>query len=150
MTKDDLMSLERKIAGFLAFILLSVLLSSCRASDDTMGVDIVGYNHTDHDIGSFYVNDAGGAFEARHEGGGAVCCVSIPRKYKAGMSVTVKWTDEMDEHPQTRMITVPPYTPADGGMFAVHFLRNGEIKVFVTMLAPWHPNYPLKGDEAKM
>jgi hypothetical protein len=32
----------------------------------------------------------------------------------------------------------------------VHFLRNGEIKVFVTIYMTWHPNYPLKGDEAKM
>jgi hypothetical protein len=35
-------------------------------------------------------------------------------------------------------------------MFAVHFLRDGEIKVLVTMYGPGNPSYPLKGDEARM
>jgi hypothetical protein len=36
------------------------------------------------------------------------------------------------------------------GRFAVHFLRDGNVKVFVTMMSLHHPDYPLKGDEARL
>ncbi|MGF6775423.1 DUF3304 domain-containing protein [Paraburkholderia sp. GAS334] len=141
-----------KILACVVILVLSTALLVHRnaEADDTMGLDVVGYNHTDHSIGSFSVNSQGSSFLARHEQGGFACCVSLPAKYKFDMTVTVTWTDEYDEHPQSRVVAVPPYTPEDGGMFAVHFLRDGQIKVFVTMLGPRHPNYPLKGDEARM
>jgi hypothetical protein len=144
------MRLRRKLVALLMLVWLCVALSACYAGDETMGLDVVGYNHTDHSIGSFSVNGRGGSFLMSHKGGGGfVCCVSIPRIYKPGMTVTVRWTDEAGDNPQERAVVVPPYTPADGGMFAVHFLRSGEIKVFVTMLGLGHPDYPLKGEEAK-
>ncbi|RDS80914.1 DUF3304 domain-containing protein [Dyella monticola] len=142
---------RRRFALLLVVLLTIFSLSGCQADDDTMGLDVVGYNHTDRDIGSFYVNDRGGALLMHHKGGGGfVCCVAIPRKYTPNMTVTVSWTDEAGKHPQERIVAVPPYTPEDGGVFAVHFLRNGDIKVFVTMYLLQHPNYPLKGDQARM
>lgn len=152
----------RKFVLILTFALLSVLISSCHAEpnngntytssgNQTMGLDVVGYNHTDHAIGDFSVNDRGGAFEAAHSGGGASCCIAIPEKYTPGMTVTVTWTDQYNEHPQSRVVPIPPYTSEDGGEFHVHFLRNGEIKVFVTaIIFLSNPDYPLKGAEAKM
>ena len=140
-----------KILGRIGILALSTALLALRKApaDDTVGLDVVGYNHTDHSIGDFSVNREAGTFLARHEGGGGfTCCVSLPAKYTPGMTVT--WTDEYDEHQQSRVVAAPPYTPEDAGMFAIHFLRDGQIKVFVTMLAPWHPNYPLTGDEARM
>ncbi|NML29372.1 DUF3304 domain-containing protein [Paraburkholderia antibiotica] len=154
------MTTPRKLAFGLALV-LSALLSGCHAgannddshpvsSTETMGLDVVGYNHTDNSIGSFSVNGQGGSFLARHEEGGSACCVSLPAKYTPGLTVTVTWTDTYNEHPQSRVVAVPPYTPDESGMFAVHFLRDGLIKVFVTMYDLGHTNYPLKGDEAKM
>ncbi|GFZ92196.1 DUF3304 domain-containing protein [Dyella caseinilytica] len=145
------MTALKKFAVALMFAMVSTLLSSCQAADDTMGLDVVGYNHTDHSIGDFSVNGEAGSFLARHSGGGGfACCVSLPSQYTPGMSVTVTWTDTYNAHPQSRVVVVPLYTPEDGGHFAVHFLRNGQIKVFVTMYYPEHPNYPLKGDEVPM
>ncbi|MBB3255534.1 hypothetical protein F4827_000259 [Paraburkholderia bannensis] len=155
------MTTPRKLAFGLAFA-LSALLSGCHAgagndnnhaasSAETMGLDVVGYNHTDNSIGSFSVNGQGGSFLARHEGGGGfTCCVTLPAKYTPGLAVTVTWTDTYGEHPQSRVVAVPPFERKDAGMFAVHFLRDGQIKVFVTMYGPRHPDYPLKDDEAKM
>jgi Protein of unknown function (DUF3304) len=131
-------------------LLVALCLPLAACGDDRMGIEVVGYNHTDHDIGDFSVNDAGGAFEEKHHGGKATCCISLPAKYQPGMTVQVSWTDEIGEHPQTRTVVVPPFGPHDTGEFDVHFLRNGQVKVFVTMYMSWHPNYPLKGDEAKM
>ena len=129
-------------------VALCVPLAAC--GDDRMGLDVVGFNHTDHDIGDFNVNDAGGAYEGKHEGGKATCCISLPAKYRPGMTVQVTWSGLEVGTPQTRTVVVPPYGPHDTGEFDVHFLRNGQVKVFVTMLGPLHPDYPLKGDEAKM
>ncbi|GFZ98796.1 hypothetical protein GCM10011408_19310 [Dyella caseinilytica] len=130
--------------------MLITMLSGCFASDNTMSLDVVGYNHTDHDIGYFSVNNAGGAYEGKHEGGKSVCCISISEKYKPGMTVTVRWGGLEIGTPQQRTVEVPPYHPDDGGEFHVHFLRDGNVKVFVTRYMLWHPNYPLKGDEAKL
>ena len=78
------------------------------------------------------------------------CCVSIPSKYTTGMTVTVRWGGEEIGKTQERVVAVPPYRPEDGAIFAVHFLRDGEIKVFVTMYLLGYPKYPLKADEAKL
>ncbi|QAU23564.1 DUF3304 domain-containing protein [Dyella sp. M7H15-1] len=134
--------------GFM-LALLSMMLSSCYASNDKMGLDVVGYNHTDRDIGWFTVGNGGGGILRKHKQGGSACCISIPRKYNPGMTVTVRWGG-VERETQERAVQVPPYTPEDGGHFAIHFLRNGDIKVFVTMYYLEHPDYPLKGDEAKM
>ena len=131
-------------------LLVALCVSLAACADDRMGLDVVGFNHTDHDIGDFNVNDAGGAYEGKHEGGKATCCISLPAKYRPGMTVQVTWSGLEVGTPQTRTVVVPPYGPHDTGEFDVHFLRNGQVKVFVTMLGPLHPDYPLKGDEAKM
>ena len=131
-------------------LLVALCVSLAACADDRMGLDVVGFNHTDHDIGDFNVNDAGGAYEGKHEGGKATCCISLPAKYRPGMTVQVTWSGLEVGTPQTRTVVVPPYGPHDTGEFDVHFLRNGQVKVFVTMYMSWHPNYPLKGDEAKM
>lgn len=139
----------RKGALLLITLLLNFSLSACHAGDDPMGLDVVGYNHTNDDIGWFSVANGGGAYVGKHEQSGFACCASIPRKYTPGMTTTVRWGG-VNRETQERVVEVAPYTPKDGGMLAVHFLRNGDIKIFVTMLGPRHPDYPLKGDEAKM
>lgn len=129
------------ILGWLPFI------SAC--SNETLPANVVGYNHTDRDIGHFTVNGAGGGFLQAHKGGGGfVCCIGIPKHWKPSYRVTVGWTDDYDENYQERTIEVPRYDKV--GHFSVHFLRNGEIKVFATMLALQHPDYPLKGFEAEL
>lgn len=139
----------KKLAFALMLALSSTLLASCHAANEKLGLDVVGYNHTDHDIGDFSVDGQGGAFLRRHKPSGFACCVSIPRQYSPGMTVTVTWIDEYGENPQSRVVAVPPYTSKDTGLFSVHFLRSGQIKVFVTSVGIISsPDYPLKGDEA--
>jgi len=137
-----------RILLLLIMAMLSLPLVAC--SEEKVGMDLVGYNHTDYEIGHFSVDESGGTYLGPHSGGGGfVCCVSVPRKYKSGMKVRIRW-DGKDDVVYDRIVDVPPYKPEDTGLFAVHFLRNGEVKVFVTSYTPGHPDYPLKGDEAKM
>jgi hypothetical protein len=123
-------------------------MSGC--GDEPISVEMVGYNHTDVGIYAFEVNGRGGPNIWPHEGGGKfTCCVTVPRVYKPGMTAKVRWVHRIDDVPQERIVAVPPYRPEEIGRFAVHFLRDGNIKVFVTMMALRHPDYPLKGDEAR-
>ncbi|WP_454757518.1 DUF3304 domain-containing protein [Cupriavidus campinensis] len=134
------------IAGLLAA--LSLAMSGC--GDEPISVEMVGYNHTDVGIYAFEVDGHGGPNIGAHKGGGKfTCCVTVPRVYKPGMTAKVRWLHRIDDVPQERIVPVPPYGPEEIGRVAVHFLRDGNVKVFVTMMALRHPDYPLKGDEAR-
>lgn len=151
LKERNVMTSSKIVTRLLISILLALVLSSCHAGDDAMGLDVVGYNHTDRDIGFFTVNGQGGAYIGKHEGGGgSMCCVSIPSTYSPGMTVTVRWAGEQIGKTQVRVVKVPPYAPDDGGHFAVHFLRNGDVLVFVTMYYLESPHYPLKGSAANL
>ena len=127
----------------------SVALSGC--GEDPMTLEVVGYNHTDEGIYAFAVNKSGGPYLAPHRGGGNfTCCASVPRTYRPGMTLDVEWVNNIKDIPKQRTVVVPPYRPQDGGMLSVHFLRDGNVKVFVTMVGPRHPTYPLQGDEARL
>ncbi|MGY0611842.1 DUF3304 domain-containing protein [Luteimonas sp. A501] len=132
----------------ICLLCLLPLLASCEQK--TYAVGIRGYNHTDKVIGQFQINGgAGDSAMAPHSGGGSLtCCVSIPAKWKPGLRVTIRWVDGWSMNEQVRVLPVPEYTDETAGYFTVHFLRNGEVKVFSTRYALWHPNYPLKGEEA--
>ena len=140
----------RRWRTFTATCLLCLLplLASC--DEKTYAVGIRGYNHTDKVIGQFQINGgSGGSFVAPHSGGGKVtCCVSIPAKWRPGLQVSIRWSDGKFENEQERVVPVPKYTDDTVGDFSVHFLRNGEIKVFSSKYALWSPHYPLKGEEA--
>lgn len=127
---------------------LSLAMSGC--GDEPISVSMVGYNHTDVGIYAFEINGRGGPNIWPHEGGGSfTCCVTVPRVYKPGMTAKVRWVHRIDDVPQERIVPVPPYRPEDVGLLTLHFLRDGSIKVFVTMTLLGHPAYPLKGDEAR-
>lgn len=129
-----------------------VWIGACQGQG-TLATSVVGYNHTDRDVGHFTVdsgiNSSGGGFLMAHHGGGKfACCISIPKPWSPGTKVTVGWTDDHDENYQERIVEVPRYDADKTGQMSVHFLRNGEIKVFVTLGGLGGPDYPLKGSEA--
>ncbi|WP_370680030.1 DUF3304 domain-containing protein [Comamonas sp. GB3 AK4-5] len=129
------------------FLIFLPVLTSCKES--SYPANIIGYNHTDKSIGDFFVNGYGGGFLDAHKGGGVfVCCISIPKKWSPDQKVTIKWTNDHGKSFQERTIPIPEYK--ESGQFDVHFLYNGEIKVFVTPMSLWHPDSPLKGPEAEM
>ena len=134
---------------FTISILLAFAISGCQAGNESIGLDVVGYNHTDRDIGSYSVNGQGGSYIGKHSEGGDVCCVSIPRTYLSGASVVVRWGGEEIGRTKEKKVRMAPYTPADGGHLAVHFFPDGDIAVFVTMYYPENSNYPLKGEKSK-
>ena len=142
-------AMKRMLKGIFTVLLLFPFLAACQQQEsDTAGLTLISYNHTDRGL-AHSVNRAAGAYVAPHSGGGSVsCCVRIADEWHEGMEVPITWnwngTDEWLEG----MVPVQEFGEGDRGLFAVHFMRSGEIKAIVTMLALTHPDYPLKGDEA--
>lgn len=145
------MLIERSIPAGVrvgAAVLLAglVLLGGCAETE--FAAQIVPYNHTDRYIDAVYVNGRWGGNSFAHSGGGSfVCCVMLPVRPPEGYTVKVGWDDDEGQHHE-RDVAVPPFTKP--GDLTVHFLRNDQIKVFVSNVYLLHPDYPLKGEEANL
>jgi len=129
----------------------TVLLAAlgCSATDDKVPANLVGYNHTSLNIDDFTVDGYGVASVRPHTNSGFVCCVSVPRRWREGLTVKVKWSEgdmrasahEYVSH--EKVVVVPKYNEDDtGGQFAVHFFPGEDIKVLVTRYLPGHARYP--------
>jgi len=141
-----------------AIFCASLLSTACSKEPATTSLQLSGYNHTLQGIGSYSVDIVGGEgsgagyLDAGSGGGGFTCCVSVPTIWQPSMTVTVKWDgwEKGAEKTLTRVASVPKYDAKNAGLMNVHFLKNGEVKIFVTQYTLGHPDYPLKGTEAKM
>jgi len=120
-------------------------LVGCAHQSLAATADISGINYTDTYVSLFTLNGYPGPNVMPYRDGGGVCCISVPEKWKPGMTVTVKWTDKRNANPipwKTKVVEVPQYGLEDIGHFTVHFFPNDEIKVLVTTKYPGHPEYP--------
>ncbi len=145
-----------------AFILVSIIAIKSFAFikyPEFIPLTVEGYNHTATGIGEYIVsinNSTGidiGYLGAGEGGGSSNCCVSIPRKWNSNLTVSVAWSvwkkdDKKREF--SRTISVPEYNFMDVSRLNIHFLRSGEVKVFVSKYGLRNRNYPLKGKEAEL
>ncbi|MDN2714301.1 DUF3304 domain-containing protein [Janthinobacterium sp. SUN120] len=153
----NLFSMKTVLIGFLW--LFTALPHAAQGKESReLTVNLSGYNHTDHGVGSYEVTLQNGAtagagyLDAGQGGGGLTCCLSIPRVWQAGMTAnivmhTIKNGKDIRVE---QTVPVPKYAPADAGRFVVHFLCNGKYKVFVTRYLLGHRKYPLSGTEAQL
>jgi hypothetical protein len=134
---------------------------ACSAEPSPLQLAVTGYNHTEKEIGFFTVGRGDGKGGDGTEvgylgpgtgGGGETCCILAPAVWPQGMTVKVTWESWTKSTPQTltRVVPVPKYDAKDASTLDVHFLHNGEVKVFVTKYMLGHRDYPLKGKEAEM
>lgn len=127
-----------------SIFLLAVSLTACSEANKA-SIELSGLNYTNAWITAFSVDSYGGHGISPNGGGGAfVCCVTVPRKWRAGMKVTVRWTEDerIPDSWKERVVDVPEYTNQDIGAFAVHFYPDDTVKVLVTAKTEGHPNYP--------
>ncbi|WP_432241437.1 DUF3304 domain-containing protein [Herbaspirillum robiniae] len=143
-----------------AAVLLSLLIGhkDAESRGEGFAMDFTAYNHTNHSIDNFEFElkggkRAAGGFVGKGEGGGDICCVSVPEQWTPALTVQVRasWEDNAGTVQRiSKQVPLPRYSRKDTGHFNIHFLRNGEVKVFVTSLATWHPDYPLKGKDVEL
>ena len=142
-------------------LLFSASLSGCFEPEKS-GVSYAAYNHTDKSIVSIIINGEGGILGSRaHGGGGEICCVVIPNRWRPGLKATIKWEEDgdwlLDENGKEvirngkrvyvpapwkeETVEVPDYGE-ELGKFFIHFLPGDEVKVAVSPYAPWNPKHP--------
>ena len=121
----------------LGFALMAVFSSAANAS--MSGIDHLADNLS---VTDFWVNGAGG-FQAG-KGGRSAPGPELPDQWHPGLMVHVVWDVRDWEHDTSSQheadVPVDPYTE-DGDLW-VHFLANGAVRVVVSNVGPYAPNYP--------
>ena len=137
-------------------IVTSLAISACsrktdssetKSENETMGLKLVGLNYTEIPIGDFYTDGTWGAAIPSRIGsasGTIICCVSLPKKWHPGLSVTVQWQDDnlYKKYPNAlanRVLAVEHYEYISDGFLYVLFFPNDKIKVYAS---PWLPGFP--------
>lgn len=119
------------------------------------------YNFSAEGIQEYFIDGSWGGGVGINSGGGQVCCVKIPSKWHDKLDVTIEWrrsdcgkgvdadgnsncAGEPRRPQKTLKKTVPiePYNAPN--TVQVFFLPHDEIKIFVSDMAPWHPEHQSK------
>ncbi|OGB05564.1 MAG: hypothetical protein A3G29_00515 [Burkholderiales bacterium RIFCSPLOWO2_12_FULL_64_99] len=141
---------------------LSVVLTSC-FQEETKALPYLGVNHTDAWVPTFLINGEGGVLNVPPLGGGGgeVCCVTMPKRWRPNLMVTVKWRKQghwlkdaqgkyviqnggrvlIEGGWVEQTVPVPEYTDRDLSHFDVHFLPGDKVQVKVSFIYPEHKDY---------
>src|SRR5450830_1333762 len=137
---------------FLLAVSIALSLTACESA--SVPASVTGYNHSKiNSIAIYSVNGAPGANINEESGGGhSSCCVSIPDKWRPGLTAEIKWvydSEQTDPNPpppsQTRIVDIPEYKKP--GTFHVHFYDNHQVKVVISKCSIEHPFYPMSAQE---
>jgi hypothetical protein len=144
-------------------LVIAALYRSVRAElhrNATTAVTLTGYQHIgpNFNIAGFYVNGYDGGNVGREGGGGSkVCCVLLPKKWRPGLVVEVRWAvGDWSKENRTEinagvyksvaytcfkaMVPVEKYESAER-VFA-HFFSGGKVRIVSSMssaLGSLHP-----------
>ena len=83
------------LLGLIAALLASTLLTGC-FEEEKVSLSYLGVNHTDKEVVELAINGEGGILNVSAQGGGGkmVCCVTLPRKWRPGLTVKIDWRTE--------------------------------------------------------
>lgn len=101
-------------------------------------------NHTGNYIYSASVDGAGGGnMNAWGAGGAGVCCTSIPRVWRPGKKVRVRWNMPIGRQSviKEKIVEVEKYN--EPGDIYLHFFPNDEIRVVVSNAAGYSQKHPI-------
>jgi hypothetical protein len=117
--------------------------ATAKPNEDSIAVAITGIDHlADHvSIQDFSVNGHSGAQAGK--GGSEVCCVTVPRVWRKGLVVEVRWQvlnwrDRKVDY-RRAVAEVEPYDEL--GRLLVHFLPDNSVRAVVTTEGPGSPSY---------
>lgn len=154
-------SVHRHVARWLHGLLLCAAMlpqAACSKSGDQpqdggmATASISPYNHTGDYIHQLYVNGQWGGNSYAYGGGGSfVCCIIYPRKWRPGLTATVRWTTSSSNPNATpeegtptwheKVVPIERYEKS-GTTLNVHFLPEGQVRLIITNLSAGHPDYP--------
>ena len=139
----------------LLIALASMLTAACARSGDTVGVSVSAINYTDQELNGFIFEQpgddtkvAGGVPVRPFQGAGRMCCFSLPKTWRPGIKVVLRydWWQGEDKPRQyiTKEFEVPPYPDGQVGTLWALFYPDGSIEVVSSDFAPGHEKWPGK------
>lgn len=129
------------------------------------GVSMTGVHHMGDkfNVAQFYVNGYDGSNVGREGGGGSdVCCVLLPRKWRPGLTVEVRWSVndwsrenraqiEADDDSSVGGLGYIAQVPVERYEAAehvwVHFFSGGKVRVVSSMTGSGGPKHPIQDDD---
>jgi hypothetical protein len=129
---------------------------------DGIPVSLVGVHHlgSDYYIDSFYVDKYyGGNVGEGGGGGGMVCCLTLPREWRAGLKADVRWevvhiirsrspeVSETAEAVGSYRAQVPVEAYIEPGDLYVHFFAEGRARIVVSESSPSGKRHPIQWDD---
>ncbi len=115
--------------------------------EETYGAMVGVVNHTDRYVYSASVNGAsGGHMSEFGAGGGSICCVSVPVKWRPGLKAHVEWDMPVgSQHTyQEKTVEIEPYGPDDSGhSLYIHLFPNGDVRVVVARYPGYSKGHPI-------
>ncbi|MCK1143571.1 DUF3304 domain-containing protein [Providencia stuartii] len=148
------------IIGVFCIALFSLIGCFPEKKTNMLPANIWGFNHVkDTAVNWYKVNGA------RSRGATASCCIMVPEKWTPDQTVLVEWEVDPDAYVSSppmgtkefsdfvkkheanyrhysKVVPVPQYDEACD--VKVHFLPCQEVKITLSCLAPWHPDYPIQ------
>lgn len=130
------------------------LLGGCSDLAGTDAVSVSAINYSGRDLNGYLFEDpdngkvAGGPGLNPYEGGGTMCCFSLPRKWRKGIKVKLRydWWAGSSNVRDYQYVTVelPPYPTDEPGMLWALLYEDGSVEVIASAVDPGHPKWPGK------
>lgn len=146
------------LVGLLAFALTGCDVATRNEQDDAFSPSgLSAYNYSNEGIQEFHLDGTWGSNVGVGAGGGAVCCVSVPKKWRPRLTVTLEWRRSDCGIPRSPQCTIEnagkwpkksfkktiPIEPYEvPGRVQVMFLPDDDVKIYVRDEDPWADEHP--------
>lgn len=160
---------KRALIGCFVVVVVIWLVSCARESirrDSFEGVLLTGVHHMgpNFKVTQFYMNGHDGSNIGRgSDSGGDICCVLLPKKWRANLAVEVRWEVEDWSHDDkaetkagvyqsikldgTYKAIVPVERYETASHVFVHFYPGGRARVVSSEVGWGNPNHPITDDD---
>lgn len=141
------------------FVSLVAVVYNYYKVDKFIPVSLTGVHHMGGDfrIAQFYVDKySGGAVGESGGGGSMVCCLMLPRKWRAGLTANLRWEvrhiirpsdpalPETEEVAGFYHAQVPVEAYDEPEHFWVHFFPQGGVRIVVSPFGPYGKQHPIQ------
>ena len=151
------------VTGSALYWCIGTVRATIRA-DSLAAVDLGGAHHLGDkfNVAEFYVDGLYYGNVGREGGGGGTCCVMLPRKWRPGLSVEVRWSvgdwtnenraeleagnfDSVSGMGYIARVPVERYEKA--AQVWVHFFAGGKARVLTSPIGAGWPKHPIQDND---
>ena len=136
------------ILGALALLLGGIVaypsLDRFLSRNQMVPVQITAYDQTDKNV---HLLSWGIEGQAAGTAGGGMCCVSVPKYWRPGLTFNLYWdytaSSEGSPPPKQTIVEIEKYTPENLGTLHLHFFPGHRVRAIVSNHSIASPFYPM-------